>query len=104
MATKSLKYLAGGPDGKIRVKSATRTIGDVEVVVRVTHSGVCGTDAHDRASGCGLGHEGVGIVEEVGEKVTAVKLGQRVGWGWINIVCDLSSIYSHQGLTRIGLR
>jgi alcohol dehydrogenase (NADP+) len=88
MAEKVLTYLAGGPDGNIHAKTSTRAIGDVEVVVKVTHSGVCGTDAHDRMSGCGLGHEGVGIVDELGKKVTTVKLGQRVGWGWLNIVCD----------------
>jgi hypothetical protein len=91
MAAKILTYLVGDPDGKIHTKTSTRGISDVEVVVKVTHSGVCGTDAHDRVSGCGLGHEGVGIVEELGKNVTAVKQGQRVGWGWLNIVCDLHS-------------
>ncbi|KAG4420794.1 hypothetical protein IFR04_006074 [Cadophora malorum] len=61
MALETLTYLAGGPDGKIHVKKSQRAIGGVEVLVRVTHSGVCGTDVHDRDSGCGLGHEGVGI-------------------------------------------
>lgn len=81
MASKQLRYLAGGPDGKISVKTSLRKIGDVEVLIKVTHSGLCGTDAHDRTAGCGLGHEGVGIIEKVGVAVTAVKIGQRVGWG-----------------------
>ena len=81
MASKTLTYLAGGADGKIRVKRSVRAVGGVEVVVRVTHSGVCGTDSHDRVAGCGLGHEGVGFVVNVGQEVTAVKVGQRVGWG-----------------------
>lgn len=81
MAARTLTYLAGGPDGKITVKQSIRAIGGVEVLVRVTHSGVCGTDGHDRTHGCGLGHEGVGIVEEIGREVTSVKTGQRVGWG-----------------------
>ncbi len=76
----SLTYLAGDADGKIHVKKSTRAIGGLEVLVKVTHSGVCGTDAHDRTSGCGLGHEGVGFVEKVGDSVTAVKVGDRVGW------------------------
>jgi alcohol dehydrogenase (NADP+) len=80
MASQNLTYLAGGPDGKIQVKTSVRNIGGVEVLVRVTHSGLCGTDVHDRTHGCGLGHEGVGIVEKVGADVTAVKIGQRVGW------------------------
>lgn len=83
MASRSLTYLAGGPDGKIRVKTSVRSVSRVEVVVKVTHSGVCGTDGHDVVAGCGLGHEGVGIVEEIGQDVTTVKVGQRVGWGQV---------------------
>jgi len=89
MALETLTYLAGGPDGKIHVKKSQRAIGGVEVLVRVTHSGVCGTDVHDRDSGCGLGHEGVGIVSKVGDSVTAVKIGQRVGWGCVAIFSSL---------------
>lgn len=81
MASHKLTYLAGSADGKINVKTSVRAISGVEVLVRVTHSGLCGTDAHDRTAGCGLGHEGVGVVEKLGAEVTAVKVGQRVGWG-----------------------
>ena len=72
MASQKLTYLAGSPNGKIHVKTSVRAIGGVEVLVRVSHSGLCGTDAHDRTSGCGLGHEGVGIVEKVGGEVERV--------------------------------
>ncbi|KUJ20897.1 NADP-dependent alcohol dehydrogenase [Mollisia scopiformis] len=82
MAFQSLTYLAGDSDGRIHVKHSKRAIGGLEVLVRVSHSGVCGTDVHDRTSGCGLGHEGVGIVEKIGDCVTAVNVGTRVGWGW----------------------
>ena len=82
MAFKKLTYLAGGADGKIAVKTSLRAIGGVEVLIKVTHSGLCGTDVHDRTAGCGLGHEGVGIIENVGNEVTSAKLGHRVGWGW----------------------
>jgi alcohol dehydrogenase (NADP+) len=81
MTEQKLSYLAGDPDGKIVIKTSIRAIGNLEVLVRVTHSGVCGTDVHDRTSGCGLGHEGVGHVETTGESVTSVKIGDRVGWG-----------------------
>lgn len=81
MASQKLTYIAGDAEGKLHVKTSTRLIGDLEVLVRVTHSGLCGTDAHDRAAGCGLGHEGVGIVEKVGGNVKAVTVGERVGWG-----------------------
>lgn len=82
MVSQNLTYLAGGSDGQIRVKTAVRNIGGLQVLAKVTHSGLCGTDAHDVTSGCGLGHEGVGVVEKVGQEVTAVNIEQRVGWGY----------------------
>jgi S-(hydroxymethyl)glutathione dehydrogenase/alcohol dehydrogenase len=56
-----------------------------EVLVRVEACGVCHTDLYT-ASGadptgyapCVLGHEGAGIVEEIGEGVTSVRKGDRV--------------------------
>jgi len=56
-----------------------------EVLVRITHTGVCHTDAFT-LSGADpeglfpaiLGHEGGGIVEEVGAGVTSVKPGDHV--------------------------
>lgn len=35
----------------------------------------------------GLGHEGVGIVEDVGPGVTHLKKGDRVGWGYFHNSC-----------------
>ena len=56
-----------------------------EVLVRITHTGVCHTDAFtlsgDDPEGLFpvvLGHEGAGIVEAVGEGVTSVKPGDHV--------------------------
>ena len=56
-----------------------------EVLVRITHTGVCHTDAFtlsgDDPEGLFpvvLGHEGAGIVVEVGEGVTSVKPGDQV--------------------------
>lgn len=56
-----------------------------EVLVRITHTGVCHTDAFtlsgDDPEGifpAVLGHEGGGIVEAVGEGVTSVKPGDHV--------------------------
>ncbi|CAK7226015.1 putative secondary metabolism biosynthetic enzyme [Sporothrix curviconia] len=70
-------YLAGTPSGALERRSATIALGPLEVLVRITHSGVCGTDAHDRTANCGLGHEGVGLVERIGSAVTAVEAGAR---------------------------
>jgi S-(hydroxymethyl)glutathione dehydrogenase/alcohol dehydrogenase len=55
------------------------------VLVRITHTGVCHTDAFTLSAtipkACSpsvLGHEGGGIVVEVGEGVTSVKPGDHV--------------------------
>jgi threonine 3-dehydrogenase len=63
-------------------------IGPTDVLVRVTAASICGTDLHiygwDRWSQgrikppVTLGHEFSGIVESVGEEVTAVKAGDKV--------------------------
>ena len=56
-----------------------------EVLIKITHTGVCHTDAFtlsgDDPEGifpAVLGHEGAGIVVEVGEGVTSVKPGDHV--------------------------
>jgi alcohol dehydrogenase len=56
-----------------------------DAIVRVTHTTICGTDLHimkgdgpSVAPGRVLGHEGVGVVEAVGDNVTNFKPGDRV--------------------------
>ncbi len=55
-----------------------------DAVVRVTHTAVCGSDLwfyrgdSDREEGARVGHEPMGIVEEVGEDVRSVRPGDRV--------------------------
>lgn len=65
----------GSPSGKI-VESRTQRPDPTEneVLVRITHSGLCGTDEHYRHAGIVLGHEGAGLVEAIGDKVTSLKL------------------------------
>lgn len=74
-------------------KTTSKDLGPNDVLIRTTHSGLCTTDVHAKDKGCGLGHEGVGIVEEVGDGVRNLSSGQRVGWGWlhsVSIQCDMS--------------
>lgn len=62
--------------------------GPGEVRVRLVATGVCHTDAITRDGHLPLplpgvlGHEGAGIVEEVGEGVTTVEVGDHVVMGW----------------------
>jgi len=77
MTLRSLTYLASDADGNIQVKTSQRSIGNLEVLV----SGLCGTNVHDRTSGCGLGHEGVGTDDKIAGDANAVDVGQRVDLG-----------------------
>jgi threonine dehydrogenase-like Zn-dependent dehydrogenase len=56
-----------------------------DAIVRITTSAICGTDLHfirGTAPGCKpglvLGHEGVGVVEELGPQVRNLNVGDRV--------------------------
>ncbi|KAH7400293.1 chaperonin 10-like protein [Cadophora sp. MPI-SDFR-AT-0126] len=58
-----------------------------QVLLSITHSGLCGTDEHFLRYGIALGHEGVGVVKELGPKVKHLKVGDRVAWGYVNGSC-----------------
>ncbi|KAI1499278.1 GroES-like protein [Biscogniauxia marginata] len=71
-----------------------------QVFLRVTASGLCGTDLHYRNRDMGLGHEGVGIVEAIGPECKILKKGDRVGWGLMHDSCGhcltcLSGVDTH---------
>jgi len=78
----------GSKEGKI-IKSVTHKddLAPNEVLIKVTHSGLCGTDAHHRHQDIVLGHEGVGIVQEIGKDVKSFKVGDRGGWGYEHDSC-----------------
>jgi D-arabinose 1-dehydrogenase-like Zn-dependent alcohol dehydrogenase len=78
----------GSKDGKIVKSETTRPdLKDDEVLVKITASGLCGTDEHYRHADMGLGHEGAGVVEELGPGVKYLKKGDRVGWGYEHNSC-----------------
>lgn len=68
-------------------KTTHRVLNAHEVRIKTTHSGLCFTDVHAKPKGCGLGHEGVGLVHEIGADVTTLRVGDRVGWGWLHSSC-----------------
>jgi threonine dehydrogenase-like Zn-dependent dehydrogenase len=56
-----------------------------DAIVRLTASAICGTDLHfvrgtvaDMVPGTILGHEGVGVIEELGAEVRNLRIGDRV--------------------------
>lgn len=56
-----------------------------DIIIRITSSGICGSDLHlydgympTMESGDILGHEPMGVIEEVGAAVTKLKKGDRV--------------------------
>jgi alcohol dehydrogenase len=81
---KALVYQAPGKkDLEERRKPTLKEPGDA--IVRVTKTTICGTDLHilkgDVATcvpGRILGHEGVGVVDQVGSAVTAFRVGDAV--------------------------
>ncbi|KAF7315778.1 NAD(P)-dependent alcohol dehydrogenase protein [Mycena indigotica] len=77
----------GGGNGVIESKTVRPAPTGKEVLVRITHSGICGTDEHYKNADMALGHEGVGIVEQVGDAVTRLNVGDVVGWGYIHKTC-----------------
>ncbi|GMG32998.1 unnamed protein product [Aspergillus oryzae] len=79
----------GSKEGKIVADKTTRPLRPTDVYIETTHSGLCGTDEHFLHSGQVLGHEGVGVVRQVGEAVTHVQAGDRVGFGYTHEVCGI---------------
>jgi D-arabinose 1-dehydrogenase-like Zn-dependent alcohol dehydrogenase len=77
----------GSQSGEIVQAHGRREIKSGQAVVRITHSGVCGTDAHFVHQDMALGHEGVGVVEVVAPDVKDVKVGDRVGFGYVHWTC-----------------
>ncbi|KAL5363853.1 chaperonin 10-like protein [Aspergillus floccosus] len=82
----------GSSDGSIKQGKTHRDAlkGD-QVLVRVTHSGLCYTDVHYRHADMALGHEGAAVVEETGPEVKELKKGDRVGWGYEHDCCGRCS-------------
>ncbi|MEK6396732.1 MAG: alcohol dehydrogenase catalytic domain-containing protein, partial [Terriglobus sp.] len=73
--------------GKVEVHTVAdpTIINPGDVILRVTRTAICGSDLHlydgyipSMESGDILGHEFMGVVEEVGSEVKKLKVGDRV--------------------------
>ncbi|MCP3762855.1 alcohol dehydrogenase AdhP [Domibacillus sp. A3M-37] len=81
---------------QLEVKNMPKpTAGRGEILVKIEACGVCHTDLHAAHGDWPVkpklplipGHEGVGIIEEIGEGVTSLKVGDRVGVPWLFSAC-----------------
>lgn len=80
--------IRGGKDGlkQVELKVSEGPKGK-EVYIKVTHCGLCHTDIHFLKNDMVLGHEPVGIVEELGPDCSKLKKGDVVGWGYLHNSC-----------------
>lgn len=69
---------------ELREVEKPEIINNTDAIVRITLTSICGSDIHlveghiPTTPGFVLGHEYVGVVEQVGKSVERVKVGQRV--------------------------
>lgn len=85
-------YTASKPKDTLTPTEYDLDVGDDDVLVRVTHCGVCHTDVHLVDGDFGdvfplvPGHEIVGLIERAGANVS-LQEGDRVGIGWQSDSC-----------------
>ena len=102
---KALVY-AGPGKKEVREVETPKVINDGDAVVKLLKTTICGTDLHilggDVAAvkeGTILGHEGIGIVEEVGPGVKNFKVGDKVIVSCVTVCgsCDncKKALYAH---------
>jgi len=102
---KALVYHGPGKrDWEDKPRPTIQDVGDA--IVRITTSTICGTDLHilkgdlpSVAEGRILGHEGIGVVEQVGSAVSEFKIGDKVIISCVTacLKCDFcrKNMYSH---------
>jgi hypothetical protein len=83
-----------------------------DAVIRITTANICGSDLHPyegRApldAGMVLGHENMGVVEEIGSGVDRISVGDQITWSMpvmAETPQDGGAGYDQQHLTAIGL-
>jgi len=105
--TKSVAVVNYAPEkGSVEIRELSKPeIGEEEVLLEVANAGVCGSDLHQWTSDHSwqvnypvvLGHEFGGYISELGRRVTAWKLGDRV-------VSETAAVINpNSPLTRSGL-
>lgn len=89
MASMKAVVVSDRLDGTVDIKEVpVPQVGHGQVLAKIEYSGVCHTDLHVAAGDFGqkpgriLGHEGVGVITEVGPGVDHLKVGDRVSIPW----------------------
>lgn len=84
-----MKAAVVGKDHNVEIQDKKlRPLGHGEALLQMECCGVCHTDLHVKNGDFGdktgviLGHEGVGVVKEVGPGVTSLKVGDRASVAW----------------------
>ncbi len=96
----------GVNDIRFEEKPRPQIIDPTDAVVKIVKTTICGTDLgiwkgknSEVADGRILGHEGVGIVEEVGSAVKNIKAGDKVIISCVSKCCTCDNckkqLYSH---------
>lgn len=84
-----------------------------DVEIEVTHNGLCHTDIHMRDNDWDVssfplvaGHEVVGKVTQIGADVNSLKIGDRIGFGWIRNSCRVcgACLRGEENLCREGYK
>ncbi|KAJ7105413.1 chaperonin 10-like protein [Mycena crocata] len=88
MSVESTVFKGSATEGIIQSTTRLDAPKGNQVLVKITHSGICGTDEHYKHADMVLGHEGVGTVEKIGESVTELRVGDIVGWGYTHKTCE----------------
>jgi propanol-preferring alcohol dehydrogenase len=90
----SMKAVIVGENNNVSIiNKKLRPLGYGEALLQMDCCGVCHTDLHVKNGDFGdktgiiLGHEGIGIVKEVGPAVTALKVGDRASVAWLYKGC-----------------
>jgi glutathione-independent formaldehyde dehydrogenase len=100
---KAITY-AGDHKMKVSNQPKPKLKSPTDAIVRVTTTGICGSDLHMYDGRTGLeegtvvGHEIMGVIDEVGEAVSSIKSGDRVVLPF-NIACG-TCFNCHRGNTH----
>lgn len=96
MPSKTQAYVVNDKIAPFTLKEVpVKELGAKDVRVKFICSGLCHTDVHMQRNDWGVtvyptvpGHEGIGRIVECGNLVQGLKVGQKVGVGWISGSCE----------------